>query len=219
MYSSVHQNNSLRFHLWVSSQPRGCVLLDSRSIIDVEDVIRTTCARYPMSGIEMSSEVRQHTAQSILERRWIAADGLVLSEIQIFVEDYRVIVLVTSVNNTEFDAEVLRRPFDVYGFGERLEHVTGTAREIAQRRWGEVSMHGICDAISITWRENGHAIEPDTVNVGTCRQRPGSTACTSSVHIKLKNEECFIASSPFGINCETTYVSTSRSSIFRAPYV
>ena len=167
----------------------------------------------------MSSKVRQHTAQSILERRWIAADGLVLSEIQIFIEDYRVIVLVTLVDNTELDAEVLRRTFDVYRFGERLEHVTGTAREIAQRRWREVSMHGICDAISGTRRENGDVVEPDTVNVGTLRQRPWGTACTASGHFELKNEECFIASSPFGINCETTFVSTSRSSIFRAPYV
>lgn len=73
-----------------------------------------------MSGIKMSSKVRQHTAQSILERRWIAADGLVLSEIQIFIEDYRVIVLVTLVDNTKLDAEVLGRPFDVYRFSERL---------------------------------------------------------------------------------------------------
>jgi len=219
MYSSVHQNNSLRFHLRISSQPRGCVLLGNRSIIDVEDVIRTTCARYPMSRIKMSSTVRQHTAQSILERRWIAANGLVLSEIQIFVEEYRVHVLSTLVDDTELDTEVLGRPFDVYGFDERLQHVTGTAREIAQRRWGEVSIHGICDAISSTRRENGDVIEPDTVNVGTYRQRPGSTACTSSVHIKLKNEECFIASSPFGINCEPTFVSKSRSGSFRTSYV
>ena len=68
----------------------------------------------------MSSTVRQHTAQSILERRWIAADSLVLSKIQVFVENYRIEVLGSLVDNTELDAEVLRRPFDVYSISERL---------------------------------------------------------------------------------------------------